>query len=865
MALILHRLGRWSATHRWTVVLGWVLVVATAVTGVVTLSRPLTDDFTVPGSRFQTVLDQLEAEIPEAAGLIGTVTFTTGEPFTADQQEAVGEVTEAWSALEGVIEAPDPFATQQQLDQASEQVTEGREQLADREAEIAQGWAQLEEREAQLQQQEQLLDQQQAQLEEQEAGLAAVPEPQRSALAEQLEQGRAQLEQGRQQLADARGQLQEGRAELERGEDRVAEARVELEQAERFAELTSPVRQVSPDETLAMTQLRFDSSSGQVDPEVADEIQRIGESLAEEGVTVDYSAEIVSDLSSVFGPGEAIGLAVAAVVLLVMLGTLLAAGLPLLVALVGVGVGIGAAMTLTVAVEMTTVTPALALMLGLAVGIDYSLFILNRHRSQLQHGMAPRDSIALATGTAGNAVTFAGLTVMIALAALAVTGMPFLTVMGLVAAGTVAVAVLASVTLTPALLSLLAGRALPRRQRRQRSEDAGRHRRGTGAGRWVTAVQGHPWLTALAVVVVAGAVAAPAPQLRLGLPDGSSEPAGSTAYRTYDQIRDAFGAGANGPLVAVATLDQPAEDDPALTERQLDLAEDLAAVEGVRSVVPFGSSEDRTTLAFQVVPEDGPSAESTVRLVETLDARSAALGEAHDARLGLTGQTVANIDISEQLADALPVYLAVVVGLSLLLLLLVFRSVWVPLLATAGFLLSVAAAFGGVVAVYQLGLGGGLFGVHEPGPVLSFLPILLIGVLFGLAMDYQVFLVSAMREAHVHGATARAAVARGFDLNARVVTAAAIIMASVFGGFVFAELTMIRPIGLGLALGVLVDAFLVRMTLTPAVLTLLGERAWWLPRWLARLLPHVDVEGARLERSDQPADAPQQQPAPVSR
>nr|MBA2694920.1 MMPL family transporter [Actinomycetota bacterium] len=325
------------------------------------------------------------------------------------------------------------------------------------------------------------------------------------------------------------------------------------------------------------------------------------------------------------------------------------------------------------------------------------------------------------------------------------------------------------------------------------------------------------------------------------------------AYQTYDQVRDAFGAGVNGPIVAVAELDEPLpEGDPARSAKQADIGEALFELPDVEYVLPFGVSGDRQTLAFQVVPTGGPTEQSTVDLVQTLDDTAAEIGEDNGATLGLTGQTVANIDISQQLADALPVYLALVIGLSLLLLLLVFRSVVIPVLATAGFLLSVGAAFGAVVAVYQWGQLSWLFGVNEPGPILSFLPILLIGVLFGLAMDYQLFLVSAMRESHAHGEPARRAVISGFNHSARVVVAAAVIMISVFGGFVFAELAMIRPVGLGLAVGVLVDAFVVRMTLTPAVMGLLGERAWYLPRWLDRLLPDVDVEGAALEPSHRP-------------
>jgi RND superfamily putative drug exporter len=849
VASLLHRLGRWSAQHRWTVVITWLVVILLAVTGTLTLSAPLSDEFTIPGSRFQNVLDELQDEIPEAAAGIGTVTFAAEGGFTDEQRAAVAEVTQEWSDLEGVVDAPDPFATQEQLDGSRDQIEAGRAELEAGRAELEAGRPQLEAGRAQLEQAEAELaagrEQLEAQRAELEAGRAAMPPAMAAAAEEQLAAAEAQLTAGEEQLEAQRAQLEAGEAQLAAGEEEIAAGEAELDQGERLADLTEGLRQVSEDGDVAMTQVRFESSGGQLDPDVTAEVQRVGDTLADDGIEVTYSAEIVSDISSILGPGEVLGVVVAVVVLLVLLGSLLAAGLPLLTALVGVGVGIGGAMSLSNVIEMTSVTPALALMLGMAVGIDYSLFILNRHRMQLAQGMAVRESIALATGTAGNAVTFAGATVVIALAALGITGIPFLGVMGVVAAATVVVAVLAANTLTPALLAFLGERVLPRRQRArlERKHDD------EGARGWAAAVLRRPWLAILGVVAITGVLAIPASQLRLGLPDGGQEPADSTAYRTYDLIRDNFGAGANGPIIGVATLDEPAADEAALTDLQLDVAEDLLAVDGVQYVVPFGTSEDGTTLAFQIMPTDGPSDESTVTLVDELIAGQDELGAAHGVEMGYTGQTVANIDISAQLGDALPLYLTVVVGLSLVLLLLVFRSIWVPLLASVGFLLTVVASFGAVVGVYQLGYLSGVFGVNEAGPVLSFLPVLLIGVLFGLAMDYQVFLVSAMREAYVHGTDARAAVVQGFNQSARVVTAAAIIMVAVFGGFIFAELTMIRPIGFGLAFGVLVDAFLVRMTLTPAVLSLLGRRAWWLPRWLDRVLPDVDVEGAKLERA----------------
>lgn len=841
MASLLYRLGRASASRPWLVVVVWVLTVAVAGVGALTLSQPLGNSFDIPGSRFQQVTDDLRRELPEAAGGTGTVVFSSADGFDDAERQQVAELVQVWSGTDGVVSATDPFTTQDQLDSGAPELTTARAELQAGATELAEAREDLEAAQAEL-------DEGEAQWEAGAAALEAqgdaLPPEQVAAAQEQLDQGRAELDAGQ-------AQIDAGLAEVEAGETELAAGRTRLDLGERLLALTEELRFVSSDGTVALGQVQFEAAGGSLDPEVTSAVVSAGDAIETDGLQVDFGTELTEDLSSIIGPSEAVGVAVAALVLLVMLGALLAAGLPLLVAAVGVGVGLGGALSFSSVVDMNSTTPALALMLGLAVGIDYSLFILHRHRTQLREGTPRVDSIALASGTAGTAVTFAGATVVIALAALTVTGIPFLAVMGVVAAATVVVAVLASVTLTPALLSLLGDRVLPRRQR-----GATPVRDGTTTARhlaerpgWVDRVQQHPWLAVLGVLLLAGVLAAPAAQLRLGLPDGSSEPVDSTAYRAYDAVGEGFGAGANGPLVAVATLEEPvADDETTLQQTQLAVAEPIATLDGVVAVAPVGVSQDRTTLVFQVVPQTGPADEATETLVNTLTDRADELGAGAGAQLGFTGQTVANIDISAQLADALPLYLVVVVGLSLVLLVLVFRSLWVPLLATAGFLVSLAVALGGIVAVYQLGYLGGVFAAGEPGPIMSFLPILVVGVLFGLAMDYQVFLVSAMREAYVHGADAREAVRTGFRHSARVVTAAAIIMISVFGGFVFAHLTLVRPIGFALALGVLVDAFLVRMTLTPAVLTLLGERAWRLPRRLDRVLPDVDVEGARLER-----------------
>ena len=834
MATFLHRVGRWCATRPWPVLAAWAVLLALTLSGMAAFAKPLTNEFSIPGSRFEQVLTTLKTEVPEAAGIGGTAVFrSSGDAFSDAERSAIADAIEQWNAIDNVT-AVDPFATQQQiedsaarLEQGRTEITTARSELESGEAEAAAGRAQLEAGQAQL---------------DGAIAMGLIEGADAEAAQAQLDEGMALTEAGEAELAAGRIRLEDGEAALAAGE--------------RLAALSDGLRLVNEAGSVALSQIMVDTD-GFIPPEMMAAIKSVAGELNDAGVETTLSKELTDDISSIFGPGEIVGLVVAAIVLIVMLGTLVAAGLPLLMALVGVGVGLTGAMALSTFVEMQSVTPALALMLGLAVGIDYSLFLINRHRQQLLHGMPVRDSIALAVGTSGNAVTFAGLTVIIALAALTITGIPFLGVMGLVAAATVALAVLVALTLTPALLSLIGMRLLSKRKRAalaagdlHEAQEEDRREEDTHRG-WAAVVSRRPWLAIAAVVAIVAALGYPVGELRLGLPDGSSEAPESSAYLTYDTIRTEFGAGASGPIIAVAELDEPiaASDETALLEKQADIGEELANINGTEYVVPVGVSADRDVLAYQIQPATGPADPATERLVERLTELGPRIGSTHGADVGFTGLTVANIDISEQLGGALPIYLLVVVGLSLVLLLLVFRSVVVPVLATVGFLLSIIAAFGAIVAVYQLGHFSVIFGVNEPGPIISFLPIMLIGILFGLAMDYQVFLVSSMREEHVHGKDARTAVITGFNHSARVVTAAAIIMISVFGGFVWAHLAMVRPVGLGLAIGVLVDAFIVRMTLTPAVMSLLGEKAWYLPAWLDRILPNVDVEGAQLERS----------------
>ncbi|MFE3099505.1 MMPL family transporter [Nocardia tengchongensis] len=566
------------------------------------------------------------------------------------------------------------------------------------------------------------------------------------------------------------------------------------------------------------------------------------------GVTVEIGGSALQAKPEMAGATEAIGIAIAAIVLMITFGAFAAAGLPLITALIGIGVGIAA----IVAIGMSTTTTTLAMMLGLAVGIDYALFIVSRYRTERAEGYSAAEAAGRAVGTAGSAVVFAGLTVVIALAGLAVVGIPALTKMGLAAAGTVAVAVTIALTLLPALLGFFQNAVLPKASRTARDGrdnppadrvPAGKPGMGT---RWARFVVRRPVAVLVIGLVGMGALALPMTSLELGMPGDEAQPTSTTQRRAYDALAEGFGPGFNGPLTVA--LDVKGVSDPrAAVERATST---LAATEGVVSVSPAMFNQAGDAAMVTVVPATGPSTTATKDLVHTLRGEASDLQTATGATMLVTGATAMNIDVSQKMADALLPYLAVVVGLAILLLMVVFRSIAVPIKAALGFLLSVGAAFGVIVAVFQWGWLADLIGVHQTGPVMSMMPIFLIGVVFGLAMDYEVFLVTRMREAFAHGETAHEAIVTGFRHSGRVVVAAAAIMIAVFAGFIGGGEPMIKMMGLGLAAAVFFDAFIVRMTLVPAVLALLGDKAWWLPGWLARILPNVDVEGESLNRHE---------------
>jgi RND superfamily putative drug exporter len=819
MAELLHRIGRFAARRHWTVVGAWLAVLAVTAVTYLSFAGALSSSISLPDTPTTRVSQQLEEEFEGTGGGNGALVAesTDGSAFSTEQQRALTDLFDEVAGVDGVSDVTDPFETQRQVDDSAQQVADGQDRLED-------GRVQLDSAEAQL-----------------DTGREALAQQRRDARADgTLDAVRPLLQAAEQDLADGQARLDRQRARLEEQAPRLAVGAT-------LSELSAGYRTVSEDGSAAVANVVFDAPINEVAVETKTEIEELVAGAGIDGVEVHPSQDIAQTVPTILGPGEIAGVVIAAIVLAVMLGTLVGAALPLLTALLGVGVASLASLSFSGVVEFVSVTPVLGVMLGLAVGIDYSLFIINRHRRQLRQGADLHESIALANGTSGNAVVFAGVTVIVALLALNVTGVGFLGLMGTVGAVAVLVAILMAVTLTPAILSLVGMRILRRRERERLTAGERSHEDEiTQRDRPMSSMRAC-WVLGFGVAALL-AVAAPATQMRLGLPDGSTQPPDSAGYQAYTVQAEKFGDGANGPLLVVADLPATvAEDD--VTREQAAIGEAIGQIWSVEAVVPIGASQDRTALAFQVVPFGSPSSQSTEELVRELRELTPQTADGGRATLGVAGNASANIDISEQLSDVLPTYLVLVVGLSLLILVVVFRSILVPLTATLGFVLSLLAAFGGITAIFQIGFLADLFGVHAPGPVLSFLPIIATGILFGLAMDYQLFLVSGMREAYAHGAPARVAVQHGLHAGRAVVTAAAIIMISVFAGFVFSHDATIKPIGFGLAFGVLLDAFVVRMLLIPAAMHLLGESAWWLPRWLDRILPDVDVEGARLERS----------------
>jgi RND superfamily putative drug exporter len=563
-----------------------------------------------------------------------------------------------------------------------------------------------------------------------------------------------------------------------------------------------------------------------------------------------------------FGGQELVGLLVAAFVLLVAFGSVIAMGLPIGTALVGLATSFGIITLISSVIEVNSVAPTIAAMIGLGVGIDYALFILTRHREHMRLGMTVEESAGRAVATAGAAVLFAGITVMIAISGLAIAGIGVVTVMGLTAALTVAVMVAIALTLLPALLGFAGPKILRSRIPFLRSRAAIAVNRESIWHRWGRQVSAHPWRYLVLGVTTLALLAAPFFSLRLGMTDNGSMPESVTTRRAYDLLADGFGPGFNGPLLLSVELDgaSPAALTPLETA--------LRADPGVAAVAPAEVNRAQTAAVLRVIPTSSPQDSTTSSLVHRLrdDVIPRATADS-PMPVYVGGQTAMFIDLSDRVASRLLWFIAAVILLSVLLLTMVFRSVAVPLKAAAMNLVSIGAAYGVIVAVFQWGWGKGLFGVSETIPIVSFIPMMLFAILFGLSMDYEVFLLSRVREEYLQRHDNETAVVEGLAATARVITSAALIMISVFAAFVLSDDPTIKMFGLGLATAVLIDATVVRLVLVPATMKLLGEWNWWLPKWLDRILPHVDIEGGTgLPAPDYepgPPDLPEPEPVPV--
>ncbi|HEX4015186.1 MAG TPA: MMPL family transporter [Frankiaceae bacterium] len=607
-------------------------------------------------------------------------------------------------------------------------------------------------------------------------------------------------------------------------------------------------------------------TKGKIDPFVS-----VVSTLRTPQLQVEFGGGAFQSLKgSPFSGSVGIGLAAAAVVLFLAFGSLLATVIPLLAALFAVGAGIETVGLLSHALSINSITPSVAALIGIGVAVDYALFVVTRHRRGLRSGLTPEQSAVTALATSGRAVVFAGVTVAIAMLGLLILNIDFLTGVGLAAAITVGFAVGAATTLLPALFGLLGMKVLSRRERRQLAAmpSAGSQPSSPSAERsgpwlrWATFVQQHPVVLSVTALVIMVVLLLPALSIRLGSSDQGNDPSASTTRKAYDLLAQGFGPGFNGPLIIVGKT-----NDPASKAAFSALASKIKASPAVASVTAPPSAPDATVSILDVAPTTSPQSEPTTKLIDHLrgsDIPAAEKGTSLKVYIG--GQTAVFQDFASILSSKLPIFLAVVILLGCLLLMIAFRSIVIPLTAAAMNVLAAGAAFGVVVAVFQWGWGSDALGLGEPGPIESFLPVMLIAILFGLSMDYQVFLVSRIHEEWTRTKDTARAVRVGQAETGRVISAAAAIMVVVFLAFALEGRRPIGEFGIGLAAAILLDALLLRTILVPAAMQLLGERNWWLPTWLDRVLPHVKVDApeSSLEHPKPTAtQLPASRPAPA--
>jgi putative drug exporter of the RND superfamily len=596
---------------------------------------------------------------------------------------------------------------------------------------------------------------------------------------------------------------------------------------------------ISDDGKIAYATVQFDVINSDIDKDKTEEMVVVAQEASGDGLQVEMGGQPVQEaLEEEDEDSFKVGLLAAIVVLLLTFGSVVAMGLPVVTALLALGVGISFITLGTHVFPTANFAPFLALMIGLGVGIDYALFILTRFRSGLDEGLEPRDATIKAIDTAGRAVLFAGITVIISLMGMFLLGLSFLYGVAMAAAVAVLFTMIAALTLLPALLTIV-GRRVDRLRlpgfRRKRPEAEG-----TWWYRWSRKIQRRPLLSALLSGGLLILLCVPVLSLRLGTNDAGNDPPGKTTREAYDLLAEGFGPGFNGPLVIAAALPEEGDDSGVVQLRTT-----LEADEGVAETTPIVLNPAKNTAVFQAYPTTSPQSEKTTELLDRIrDEAIPPIETKTGTQIHVGGINAIFEDFGNAIAKKLPLFIGVVVLLSALLLTIVFRSIWVPLKAMAMNLLSIGAAFGLVVAVFQWGWGASLIGVEDSGPIISFFPIFLFAIIFGLSMDYEVFLMSRIHEEWKHRKDATEAVTRGLALTGRVITAAAAIMVTVFASFMIGEDRIIKLFGLGLASAVFIDAVIIRSVLVPAVMQLLGKRAWWFPDWLDRILPRLHVEPA---------------------
>ncbi|WP_016912456.1 MMPL family transporter [Mammaliicoccus vitulinus] len=613
-------------------------------------------------------------------------------------------------------------------------------------------------------------------------------------------------------------------------------------------EITDPYenKQINKDQTTAFADINYKVSQTSIKSDSVDKVKDAMKSV-DDDIQTELTGNALNANTEIGGSSEAIGIIVAFAVLLVTFGSLIAAGMPIISAIVGLGSSIGTIALLTYSFDIPNVTLSLAVMIGLALGIDYALFILFRYRQIIKTEKDHIKAIGLALGTAGSAVIFAGVTVVIAVCGLALVGIGFLATMGFASALSVIFAVLSSITLLPALISVFHKQIHPKKRKIHSNESLDTP--------WSKFVVGKPWIAILIGLIILIAAALPASHMRLGIPDNGMKPDSSTEKKAYDIISDDFGEGFNGPIVMLVDTSDKKDDQQALQKDLQNVMKDIEDIKNVETVTPPQLNKDKDYALVTVLPEKGPNAESTYDLVHDLRDYNKDSKDKYDLSTEISGQSVINIDMSEKLNDAIPLFAGVIILLAFVLLMVVFRSIIIPLKAVLGFVLSLVATLGFTTLIMQDGFMSGVFGVDSTGPLLAFLPVITIGLLFGLAMDYEVFLMSRIHEEYVRTMNNTKSIKVGLKESGPVIVAAALIMFSVFIGFVFQDDVMIKSMGIALAFGVLFDAFIVRMTIIPALTQLFGRASWYLPNWLNTILPKIDIEGHALSENNHVAQS----------